>query len=310
MNQTLVRKTWGALWLVYLVWGSTYLAIELAIRTMPPLLSMGARFLTASLLLGLFLQIKFGKKAFDINLRQLLALALLGGLLLGLGLGMVTLAQFNNVPTGMVALLISALPFWIAIFKAIEGSKTSYLSWVGIFLGFIGVGILLQPELSKPNNATHIFWMLMVIIGNLGWAFGTYISPRLELPKNTFVITFYQMILGGVGMSLAGILSGEVFSDFFDASLASWGWWLYLVIIGSILTYSAYLWLVANAPVGLISTYAYVNPVIAVFLGVLFLQEKLSITLLLGAVVVITGVFIVVRVESKEAQKVKVGINE
>lgn len=310
MNQTLVRKTWGALWLVYLVWGSTYLAIELAIRTMPPLLSMGARFLTASLLLGLFLQIKFGKKAFDINLRQLLALALLGGLLLGLGLGMVTLAQFNNVPTGMVALLISALPFWIAIFKAIEGSKTSYLSWVGIFLGFIGVGILLQPELSKPNNATHIFWMLMVIIGNLGWAFGTYISPRLELPKNTFVITFYQMILGGVGMSLAGILSGEVLSDFFDASLASWGWWLYLVIIGSILTYSAYLWLVANAPVGLISTYAYVNPVIAVFLGVLFLQEKLSITLLLGAVVVITGVFIVVRVESKEAQKVKVGINE
>jgi drug/metabolite transporter (DMT)-like permease len=118
------------------------------------------------------------------------------------------------------------------------------------------------------------------------------------------------MILGGVGMSLAGILSGEVLSDFFDASLASWGWWLYLVIIGSILTYSAYLWLVANAPVGLISTYAYVNPVIAVFLGVLFLQEKLSITLLLGAVVVITGVFIVVRVESKEAQKVKVGINE
>ena len=310
MNQTLVRKTWGALWLVYLVWGSTYLAIELAIRTMPPLLSMGARFLAASLLLGLFLQIKFGKKAFHINLRQLLALALLGGLLLGLGLGMVTLAQFNNVPTGMVALLISALPFWIAIFKAIEGSKTSYLSWVGIFLGFIGVGILLQPELSKPNNATHIFWMLMVIIGNLGWAFGTYISPRLELPKNTFVITFYQMILGGVGMSLAGILAGEALSDFFDASLASWGWWLYLVIIGSILTYSAYLWLVANAPVGLISTYAYVNPVIAVFLGVLFLEEKLSITLLLGAVIVITGVFIVVRVESKEAQKVKVGINE
>ncbi len=310
MNQPLVRKTWGALWLVYLVWGSTYLAIELAIRTMPPLLSMGARFLAASLLLGFFLQIKFGKKTFQINLRQLLALALLGGLLLGLGLGMVTLAQFNNVPTGMVALLISALPFWIAIFKAIEGSKTSLLSWVGIFLGFIGVGILLQPELSKPDNATYIFWMLMVIIGNLGWAFGTYISPRLDLPKNTLVITFYQMILGGVGMSLAGILAGEQLSDFFDASLASWGWWLYLVIIGSILTYSAYLWLVANAPVGLISTYAYVNPVIAVFLGVLFLEEKPSITLLFGAAVVITGVFIVVRVESKETLNVKVGINE
>ena len=310
MSQPSLRKIWGALWLVYIVWGSTYLAIEFAIRSMPPLLSMGARFFAASFLLGIFLWIKIGKSFLQINLSQLLALALLGGLLLGLGLGMVTLAQYNDVPSGIVALLISALPFWIAIFKAIEGTKTSALSWLGIGIGFMGVGILLQPELSKPNNNLHIFWMFMVIIGNLGWAFGTYITPRLNLPKNTFVITFYQMLLGGVGISVAGILTDEQLHDFFDASISSWGWWLYLVLIGSIATYSAYVWLVANAPVGLISTYTYVNPVIAVFLGVVFLDEKVSITLLLGAAVVITGVFIVVKVESRESLKAEGDLDE
>jgi len=299
MSNPTNSKIWGALWVVYIVWGSTYLAIEYSIRSMPPLLAMGSRFLAASSLLGIVLVIKFGPKFFQVSLRQILAMALLGALLLGLGLGMVTLAQFNDVPSGMVALLISALPFWIAIFKAIEGAKTSIWSWVGIGIGFIGVGILLQPELSKPNNSSHLFWMFMVILGNLGWAFGTYIAPRLGLPKQTLVVTFYQMLLGGVGITLAGLLAKESLKDFFDATFASWMWWIFLVLIGSIATYTAYLWLVANAPVGLIATYAYVNPIIALLLGVLFLDEKLSITLLIGAVVVIFGVFLVVKTESK-----------
>jgi drug/metabolite transporter (DMT)-like permease len=107
------------------------------------------------------------------------------------------------------------------------------------------------------------------------------------------------MLLGGVGITLAGLLAKESLKDFFDATFASWMWWIFLVLIGSIATYTAYLWLVANAPVGLIATYAYVNPIIAVLLGVLFLDEKLSITLLIGAVVVIFGVFLVVKTESK-----------
>ena len=246
-------KIWGALWVVYIVWGSTYLAIEYSIRSMPPLLAMGSRFLAAGLLMGFVLAIKYGLGFLKITRRQIPFLALLGALLLGLGLGMVTLAQFNDVPTGIVALLISALPFWIAIFKAIDGAQTSIWSWVGIAIGFVGVGILLMPELSKPNNGSHIFWMLMVILGNLGWAFGTYIAPRLD----------------------------------------------------SIATYTAYLWLIGNAPVGLIATYAYVNPVVAVSLGVLFLNEKVSITLLLGAIVVIFGVFLVVRVEARTVETAK-----
>ena len=292
-------KIWGALWVVYIVWGSTYLAIEFSIRSMPPLLAMGSRFLAAGLLMAVVLAIKFGPGYLKIKKRQIPFLTLLGALLLGLGLGMVTLAQFNDVPSGMVALLISALPFWIAIFKAIDGMKTSIWSWVGIAIGFIGVGILLIPELSKPNNNAHILWMFMVILGNLGWAFGTYIAPRLDLPKSTLVVTCYQMLFGGIAMTVAGLIFGEEIGDLLDATLSSWLWWVFLVLIGSIATYTAYLWLVSNAPVGLIATYAYVNPVIAVSLGVLFLDEKLSITLLLGAIVVIAGVFLVVRVEAR-----------
>ena len=292
-------KIWGALWVVYIVWGSTYLAIEYSIRSMPPLLAMGSRFLTAGLLMGFALTLKYGPGYLKIKRKQIPYLVILGALLLGLGLGMVTLAQFNDVPTGIVALLISALPFWIAIFKAIEGTKTSIWSWVGIAIGFVGVGILLLPELSKSNNGTHIFWMLMVILGNIGWAFGTYIAPRLDLPKSTLVVTSYQMLFAGIAMTSAGLLAGEDLSDLFDATLSSWLGWLFLVLVGSIATYTAYLWLIGKAPVGLIATYAYVNPVIAVSLGVLFLDEKLSITLLLGAIVVIIGVFLVVRVESR-----------
>ena len=141
--------------------------------------------------------------------------------------------------------------------------------------------------------------MFLVILGNLGWAFGTYIAPRLDLPKSVLVVTCYQMFLGGIAMTIAGLLAGEDVVNLLDATLSSWLWWVFLVLIGSIATYTAYLWLVGNAPVGLIATYAYVNPIIAVSLGVLFLEEKLSFTLLIGAIVVIFGVFLVVRVEAR-----------
>lgn len=292
-------KIWGALWVVYIVWGSTYLAIELTIDSMPPLLGMGTRFLAAAIMLALVLALKNGWRFLRINKKQALALGWLGSMLLGLGIGMVTLAQHNGVPTGIVALLISALPLWIAIFKRVEGKGASPLSWIGIAIGMAGVLILLSPELSKPDNSGHLFWMAMVILGNIGWALGTYLAPRLQLPKSALVVTTYQMLLGGISMSIVGLIFGEEFGEVFNATYSSWLWWIYLVLIGSIATYSAYLWLVQNAPVGLTATYAYVNPVIAVTLGALFLGEKLSLSLFTGAIIVILGVAIVVRVESQ-----------
>ncbi len=260
---------------------------------------MGMRFLAASFLMALFISIRWGIGFLAITKRQTAALALLGALLLGLGLGSVTLAQYNDVPTGIVALLIAALPLWIATFKAIDGVASSRWGWFGIVIGFFGVGILLLPELRKPDNSSHLFWMAMVIVGNFAWSLGTYIAPRLGLPKSTMVVTTYQMLLGGISMSVVALVTGERITDFLDATLFSWMWWLFLVLIGSIATYSAYLWLVKYAPVGLIATYAYVNPVIAVTIGAIVLNEKLSTTLLIGAAVVITGVVMVVRAESR-----------
>ena len=266
---------------------------------MPPLLAMGSRFFVAGLLMAIFIALRWGIGFLAISRRQVGALAILGALLLGLGLGMVTLAQYNGVPTGIVALLIAALPLWIAIFKSIDGVSSSRWGWLGITIGFLGVGILLLPELSKPNNTGHLFWMAMVILGNMGWSLGTYIAPRLGLPSSTMVVTCYQMLLGGISMSTVALLVGEDLGELFNATLFSWMWWLFLVVIGSIATYSAYLWLVKHAPVGLIATYAYVNPVIAVTIGAIVLNEPLSATILLGAAVVITGVVIVVRAESR-----------
>ncbi len=299
MSQPSKARIWGALWVVYLVWGSTYLGIEYAIESMPPLLAMGSRFLAAGLIMVAALALRYGVGFLAITRRQALFLTILGSLLLGLGLGMVTMAQHNDVPTGMVALLIAALPLWIAIFKVIDGKPSSPLSWLGIAIGFIGVGLLLQPELSKPNNGNHIFWMGMVIFGNMGWALGTYLAPRMELPKSTLVVTAYQMLFGGISMTTVALLLGEDVSNLLDATAKSWGGWIFLVLIGSIATYTAYLWLVKNTSVGLIATYAYVNPVVAIILGTIFLDEKLSITLFFGALVVITGVALVVWVESR-----------
>ena len=298
-------RVWGALWVVYLVWGSTYLAIELAIDSMPPLLAMGSRFLTAGLLMILALAMRKGFGSLKLTRREAIFLALLGSLLLGMGLGTVSLAQDNGVPTGIVALLIAALPLWIAIFKVVDGKGSSPLSWLGITVGFAGVGLLLQPELSKPENGSHIFWMAMVILGNIGWGLGTYIAPRLELPKSSLVVTAYQMLFGGISMTTVALLRGESPRDLFDATATSWLGWTFLVLFGSIATYSAYLWLVQNAPVGLIATYAYVNPVVAILLGTLFLDEEISTMLALGAVVVIMGVALVVWVESRDERKSK-----
>ena len=303
MTQPSKTRIWGALWIVYVVWGSTYLAIELAIESMPPLLAMGSRFLTAGLIMILALALRNGIAFLKLNLKEAFYLALLGSLLLGLGLGMVALAQHNGVPTGIVALLIAALPLWIAIFKVIDGKGSPSKGWLGIIIGFVGVGLLLQPELSKSENGSHLFWMAMVILGNIGWALGTYIAPRLELPKSSLVTTAYQMLFGGVSMTTVAILAGETWGDLVDATATSWAGWSFLVIIGSIATYSAYLWLVQSAPVGLIATYAYVNPVIAVVLGTVFLNEAISIILLAGAMVVIIGVALVVWSESQVEQR-------
>lgn len=269
---------------------------------MPSLLGMGIRFLSAGLLLAIFIVIRTGWRTFHIPRKEIATAMLMGAVLLGFGIGNVSLAE-HFVPSGIVALIISAMPFWIAIFRALTGDHPAPLSWVGVIVGFIGVGILLKPgqvhAVNPISRGGLFFWMAMVLVGNITWAFGTFISPKVPLPRNSLVLTSFEMLGGGLSLAIAAVIHGEKLSALSHVSSGSWWALLYLVLVGSIVAYSAYLWLVANAPVSLTSTYAYVNPVIAVFLGGVFLHEKISASIVLGGLVVIVGVVLVVSAESQ-----------
>ncbi|NBP42672.1 MAG: EamA family transporter [Actinobacteria bacterium] len=292
--------TWISLWTVYLIWGSTYFAIAYVIESMPPLLAMGIRFLLAGLLLSLIIALRNGRGELKIAPGELKTSLVMGFLLLGFGIGTVSIAQ-EFVPSGIVSLIIAALPLWIAIFRTISGERLAKISWLGLAIGFAGVALLLKPGSITPvneiANSKLFLFMLLVLLGNVGWALGTFLAPRFPLPKNTLVFTAYEMLAGGISLSLAGFIKGESISDFLDATLTSWLWFAYLIIFGSIAAYTAYLWLVANAPVSLTATYAYVNPIIAVALGAIFLDELITSAYAIGGLIILVGVILVVSVE-------------
>jgi drug/metabolite transporter (DMT)-like permease len=294
------QLTWLSLWTVYLIWGSTYFAIAYVIESMPPLLAMGIRFLIAGILLALIISLRQGPSELKIPRAELRSSLLMGFLLLGFGIGTVSIAQ-AYVPSGIVALIIAALPLWIAIFRTISGERLVKLSWLGLVIGFAGVALLLKPgsitPVSEIENSKLFLFMLLVLLGNIGWALGTFLAPRFPLPKNTLVFTAYEMLAGGISLTLAGFVKGESISDFLDATTWSWLWFIYLIIFGSIAAYTAYLWLVANAPVSLTATYAYVNPIIAVALGAIFLDELITSAYAIGGLVILVGVILVVSVE-------------
>ena len=276
---------------------------------MPPLLAMGIRFTIAGLLLLLFIRARQGSSEFRIPRPEVFSASILGFVTLGFGIGNVAVSS-EHVPTGVVSLIIAALPLWIALFRSVARERIARRTWLGTLIGFCGVVLLIKPgsieSVSGVDSGTVFFYMAMVLLGNIGWALGTYLAPRFPIPKNSLLFTAIEMLAGGIALTIAGVVKGERLSDFLDASTTSWIWFWYLVLIGSIAAYSAYLWLVMNAPVSLTATYAYVNPVIAVLLGVLFLNEAITLNYALGGIIIIFGVLIVVSSESKAKRNSKV----
>lgn len=303
-------KTWISLWTVYILWGSTYFAIAVSVKSMPSLLAMGLRFTTAAVLLGATILVLRGANEFQIPRVEIISTGSFGALRLGVGLGAVSLAE-HTVPSGVTALIFCCLPLWVSLFRAITGDKPTRLALLGIAIGFIGVAILIKPgEVTAVVGSNHLklwLWMAVVLFGNFCWALGTFLAPRYPMPRNSFIATFYEMLFGGALLIVVGLLAGEKFSSFSSSTPSSWFALLYLAVFGSIVGYSAFVWLVANAPVSLTATYAYVNPVIAVFLGVVFLKEKFHTSELIGGMVVLMGVILVVNAEGKRsARKVDV----
>ncbi len=297
-------QVWSALAAIYIIWGSTYLAIRVMVETMPPALGAGARFLIAALLLLGWLALRRGPAALRITRQQVLFSAVVGTLLVAGGNGLVTVAE-RDVPSGLAALLIASMPLWIVLYRTFGGDRPAMATVVGVLVGFCGVAILLLPG-ARPEHVPLGMALLVVLAAAL-WGFGSVIAQRLDLPSDALVTTGWQMLFGGLFMAAAGLLAGEGgqvdFGAFSSDSILAFA---YLVFVGAIVAYSSYAFLLKHAPISQISTYAYVNPVIAVALGALILDEEIASATVIGTGLIVASVATIVRREARaksEAQE-------
>ncbi|GAB3652891.1 DMT family transporter [Glycomyces tarimensis] len=283
-----------ALGTVYLVWGSTYLGIGVMVEDMPPLLAAGTRFLLAGVLLGAFLSVRGGWRRLSIGRAELGSCALLGLVLLVCGQGMVTVAENGGAPSGLTALLIAGVPLWVLLYRRLSGERPARSAVLGAVVGFLGLAVLL---VSNGASAGFPFWTVgLVVFASVAWAFGSWYQSRLRLPRDPFVTTVYEMLVGGAVLTVVGLGGGERFEPAMY-SAGSWTAWAYLVVFGSVVAFSAYVWLLQAAPVSLVATYAYINPLVAVFLGWLVLDEVVTTPIAAGGAVVLLAVAIVLKAE-------------
>jgi drug/metabolite transporter (DMT)-like permease len=293
-----------ALLAVYLIWGSTYLAIRVVVtHGVPPLLGMGARFVAAGLLAALILRLRRGAGALRVTWAQLRASAIVGVLLLFGGNGFVAVAE-QVLPSGLAALLVSTTPLWLVVLGLLVGEHARRASVVGTLVGFAGTAVLVKPT-SVPGGSggTAAWWGApLILLATACWASGSLYSRRQADPADPFVASAYQMLLGGAALVVVGLATGEA-GRLDVSSVPAAGWWAlaYLVVVGSLVAYTAYFWLLANAPLQLVSTYAYVKPVVAVALGWALLGEQVSLPVLVGGALAVAGVVVVISSERTAA---------
>ncbi|MGH2476198.1 MAG: EamA family transporter [Candidatus Limnocylindrales bacterium] len=278
---------WGALAILYIVWGSTYLGIAVAVETIPPFLMAAFRFTLAG---GVLLGWTLLRRSFaPPTPREWRDTFIVGALLLGGGMGMVAWGE-QTIPSGIAALLVAMMPVWVAILgRVFLGQHLPRLAVIGIVVGFVGVAILVGPTALGDSGSLDPAGVAALIISPLAWCIGSlYASHRALLPRQPLVATGAQMLAGGIVLTGMAGVSGE-FGRFSVAAVSpeSVAAFLYLVVIGSLLAFTAYGWLLRKAPLPLIATYAYVNPVVAVILGAIVLREPIEArTLVAGAVIV------------------------
>ena len=283
-------KLWIALLALYIVWGSTYLAIRFSVETIPPFFHAAVRFLISGAILYIW-QRQVGEPVPTKSNWK--ATAIVGTLLLVGGNGFVSLAE-KNIPSGIAALLISTSPFWLALFESFRagGSKTNWLTILGLVIGFSGVFILIGPaEITGTEHNFKTSAIILLILAPMLWSLGSIYARGGDMPKSTLMSTGMQMLMGSVSLFIVSLFTGELSGfSFSDVSTRSWWGLLYLITFGSLVGFVAYGWLLHNAPLSLMSTYAYVNPVVAVFLGWLLADEALDARILLATGIIIGSV--------------------
>lgn len=281
----------AALATVYLVWGSTYLGIALAIETMPPLLSAAARFLVAGGILFLIAR-RVERDTPRPDRRQWAFALLTGTLLLSIGNGGVTWAE-QTVPTGIAALVIASIPLWVVVLdRVFFGARLTWRAVLGVAVGFVGIAVLVNPVAAgRVDPAGGVVLLLAAI----GWATGTVLSRGQALTVPPLVGAWMQMLAGGAVLLVAGAANGELGQvDLGGLSARSLGGFAYLVVFGSLVAFSAYTWLLRNARTSLVATYAYVNPVVAVTLGWAVLGEGVGLRVLAAGAIIVASVALIV----------------
>ncbi len=287
--------------ILYVVWGSTYLGILFAIKSIPPLLMAGSRYFTAGLLMYAVTRLRGAPPSGWVEWRTA---AIVGAALLLGGNGGVTVAE-QFVASGLAAVVIATVPIYIALLGWITGSapRPTPVVWLGLAGGFSGVGILLWPSLhfasiEHPRTVTGIFILLFAAFS---WSAGSLYSRRAKNAPSPFLAAGQQMLCGGALMFLCGIVSGE--HHRFDVHRVTWlslGAWIYLVLVGAIVGFTAYIWLLRHCDPSKVATYAYVNPIVAVVLGTMFAGEKLTIHTVMAAGLIIGSVALVITADQRQ----------
>jgi drug/metabolite transporter (DMT)-like permease len=291
----------GAFAIIYVIWGSTYLAIRFAIETLPPFLMAGTRFLIAGGVLYAWMRV-FGGAARP-SRADWKPTAIVGVLLLLGGNGLVVWSELR-IPSGVAALLIGSEPCWVVLFDWLRpgGQRPTGRVVLGLALGVAGMALLVGPDALLGGGRPDLLGVAAVLIACLSWAAGSVYARYASMPASPFLSTAMQMLAGGAALVVVATVLGEPWHvDFAAFSVRSSLAWLYLIVFGSLVTYTAYVWLLRVSSPARVSTYAYVNPLIAVLLGWLLADEALTVRMLLAAAVIVGGV-VLITVAAKPAR--------
>lgn len=276
---------------VYILWGSTYLFIHFMTEQMPPLYMAGCRLFTAGVLMYAFARLTGHASP---SRQEWLSAGLIGILLLSIANGGMTVA-LQYIPTGVAALLAGMLPLFIVLLNWVTFNKVkpTKLAAAGLLVGMIGIGLLVKPGGFRATSSESWLGIGIIMVGNLAWATGTLLSGKLKLPNQLISIAVQMLVGGGLLLLTSLVIEPVTLTSITHAPGKAIGALIYLVIFGSLIGFSSFAWLARNAPPTLLSTYAYVNPVVALVLGAAFAGEAITSQSLLSAVIILSGVVLI-----------------
>lgn len=286
---------------VYIIWGSTYLGIRFAVETIPPFLMAGARFIVSGIIMYAWVQSRTPARP---TLSQWKSATIVGGLLLLGGNGVVAWAE-QWVPSGITALIIASSPISFVLIDAYQRKTPPTMDVIsGLVLGTIGILLLIDPTRLIAGDEIYLPGAFAIVVATVAWAYGSLYSRKADLPSSPLLATAMEMLAGGVLLTLTGLLLGEAGRlDLSAVSSRSLFAVLYLIVFGSLIAFTSYVWLLRVASPAMVSTYAYVNPVIAVFLGWLIGNEVMNGRILVAALIIVSAVAIITTFNARRTSR-------